>query len=213
MGVGIVIAMLGLGAVNSLAVFFIPHDLHVAASWIGAVTGSVGAGAIAGALLTAAVTRWLRPSQLFWMSLAAAGRVDRLLPRHLPSPGDRVCRLLGVAVGVLNAALSPTFWRRRHPAAPPGQRGDQPDATARLQHLAGAGPRPRGAQSCEGLSAVVAGFMFGPYDTVFGVAGLLFLIARAVSVAPLRAAGKSAAAAAAGACRNTGQRGRRHRVS
>ena len=46
-----------------------------------------------------------------------------------------------------------------------------------------------------GLHAVVAGLTFGPYDTVFGVAGLLFVIAGAVSVAPLRAAGKSAAAA------------------
>lgn len=72
-GVGIVIAMLGLGAVNSLAVFFIPSDLHVAASWLGALTGSVGAGAIAGALMAAAIGRRLAPGQLFWMSLAGCG--------------------------------------------------------------------------------------------------------------------------------------------
>ena len=36
--VGIVIAMLGLGAVNSLAVFFVPRNLHVGAKWLGALT-------------------------------------------------------------------------------------------------------------------------------------------------------------------------------
>jgi hypothetical protein len=48
LGIGIVIAMLGLGGVNALAVFFVQHNLHVAASLLGTVIGSVGVGAIAG---------------------------------------------------------------------------------------------------------------------------------------------------------------------
>ena len=41
-GIGVVIALLGNGAVNSLAVFFIPHNLHEPASWLGTLVGSVG---------------------------------------------------------------------------------------------------------------------------------------------------------------------------
>jgi len=73
LGVGIVIAMLGNGAVNSLAVFFVPHNLHAAASWLGTLIGSVGAGAIGGALLAGAITNRLGPARLFWISLIGCG--------------------------------------------------------------------------------------------------------------------------------------------
>jgi MFS family permease len=197
-GVGIVIAMLGLGAVNSLVVFFIPHDLHVAASWIGTVTGSVGAGAIAGALLTGAVTRWVRPGQLFWMSLAGCGVALIGFSRATAlGPAIAFAVVLGLAVGVLNAALSPIILAE----TPSRLLGRVLAVISPLQQLASivslvlAGVLA--STVLRGLHAVVAGLTFGPYDTVFGIAGLLFVIAGAVSVAPLRAAGKSAARAAA----------------
>jgi hypothetical protein len=45
----------------------------------------------------------------------------------------------------------------------------------------------------------VAGVSFGPYDTVFGVAGLLFLIGGLASIAPMRRAGRPATGEAAAA--------------
>jgi len=52
---GVIVATLGAGAINALNVFFVPHNLHVAASWLGTLTAGEGAGAIAGAL----VAGWL----------------------------------------------------------------------------------------------------------------------------------------------------------
>ena len=195
-GVGIVIAMLGLGAVNSLAVFFIPSDLHVAASWLGALTGSVGAGAIAGALMTAAIGRRLAPGQLFWMSLAGCGLALIALSRATAlSPAIAFAVVLGVAVGVLNAVLSPLILAE----TPSRLLGRVSAVISPLQQLASivsmvlAGVLA--STALRGFHAVIASLTFGPYDTIFGVAGLLFLIAGAASAAPLRAAGKSAAAA------------------
>ncbi len=48
---GVIVATLGAGAINALNVFFVPHNLHVAASWLGTLTAGEGAGAIAGALV------------------------------------------------------------------------------------------------------------------------------------------------------------------
>ncbi len=196
-GVGIVIAMLGLGAVNSLVVFFIPHDLHVAASWIGTISGSVGAGAIAGALLAATITRRLRPGQLFWMSLAGCGAALIGFSRATAlGPAIAFAVLLGVAVGVLNAAMSPIILE----ATPSRLLGRVSAVISPLQQLASivslvlAGVLA--STVLRGTHFAVAGVSFGPYDTVFAVAGLLFLIAAAASVAPLRAAGRPAAAAA-----------------
>jgi MFS family permease len=108
LALGIVLAMLGNGAVNSLAVFFIPANLHLSASWIGAIIGSVGAGAIAGALLTGRLATHVKPPQLFWLSLIGCGVA---LIGFSRATGLAVALifavLLGVAVGVLNAVVSP----------------------------------------------------------------------------------------------------------
>lgn len=73
LGVGIVIAMLGNGAINALAVFFIQSNLHVGAGLLGAVIGSVGVGAVAGALLAGVIARRIPPAQLFWIALITCG--------------------------------------------------------------------------------------------------------------------------------------------
>jgi hypothetical protein len=45
-----------------------------------------------------------------------------------------------------------------------------------------------------GFHEVVAGVAFGPYDTVFGVAALLFIVAGLASIVPLRGAAADAPA-------------------
>ena len=91
-----------------------------------------------------AVARRVRPGQLFWMSLLGCGvtligfsRTTALVPAIV------FAALLGVAVGVLNAALSPIILAETPVAAArPGQRGDQPAAAARVDRVARAGWRP-----------------------------------------------------------------------
>src|ERR1022692_2600487 len=80
--VGVVLATLGVGAIDSLAVFFVPANLYVTASWLGPLIAAFGAGAIAGALLTGPVARRVP----FARNLARAGpvrhRPRRVLPQH-----------------------------------------------------------------------------------------------------------------------------------
>jgi hypothetical protein len=71
--VGVVIATLGVGAIDSLAVFFVPANLHVTASWLGPLIAAFGAGAIAGALLTGPVARSMPPARIFWLGLVLSG--------------------------------------------------------------------------------------------------------------------------------------------
>jgi Na+/melibiose symporter-like transporter len=192
LAVGIVMAMLGLGAVNSLAVFFIPYNLHVTASWIGALAGAVGAGAIAGSLVAGAIARWIKPATLFWLSLIVEGLALVGLSRSTTLPAAlAVTVLLGLGAGGLNAAYSPIILS----ATPAHLLGRVSAVLSPLQQLASivslvlAGVLA--STVLRGLHAVVAGIAFGPYDTVFAIAGLLFVIAGVASIAPLRGAGRS----------------------
>jgi MFS family permease len=180
--------------VNALAVFFIPANLHVTTSWLGAVSGSVGAGAIAGALLAGAIAGRFRAGQLFWLSLVGCGLALIGFSRATSlGPAIAVAALLGVAVGVFNAVLSPLILR----ATPPHLLGRISAVISPLQQLASivsmllAGVLA--STALRGLHTVVAGVTFGPYDTVFAVAGALVVIAGVTSIAPLRGSGAAAA--------------------
>jgi MFS family permease len=189
---GIVIAMLGLGAVNSLAVFFIPHNLHVAASWLGTISGTIGAGAILGSLLAGAIARRIKPAELFWLGLIVDGLALIGFSRTTALPAAlAVAGLLGLATGALNGAYSPLILG----ATPAHLLGRVSAVLSPLQQLASivslvlAGVLA--STVLRGMHAVVAGIAFGPYDTVFAIAGLLFVIAGVASIAPLRTAVQS----------------------
>ena len=93
---------------NSLAVFFIPHNLHVAATWLGTISGTIGAGAITGSLLTGAIARRVKPAQLFWLGLIIDGLALIGFSRTTALPAAlAVGAVLGLGIGVVNAVLSP----------------------------------------------------------------------------------------------------------
>lgn len=186
LGVGLVIALLGNGAVNSLAVFFVPRNLHVSASWLGTLSGSVGAGALIGALLASGIARRLSSERLFWISLIWGGvafvglsRATGLVPALIAGA------LLGLAAGVLNSVVSPIILR----VTPSHLIGRVSAVFSPLEQLASivsmvlAGVLA--STVLRGFHATVAGVKFGPYDTVFAAAGLLFIIGGVASIVPL----------------------------
>jgi MFS family permease len=144
--------------------------------------------------MAGAITGRFRPGQLFWLALVGCGLALIGFSRATSlGPAIAVAALLGVAVGVLNAVLSPIILR----ATPAHLLGRVSAVISPLQQLASivsmllAGVLA--STALRGLHAVVAGVTFGSYDTVFAVAGLLFVIAGLTSIAPLR--GSDAAAA------------------
>ncbi len=185
-GVGIVIATLGNGAVNSLAVFFVPHNLHVSASWLGTLTGSVGAGAVVGALLAGMLANRLRPARLFWMSLIGCGLALIGLSRATAlAVALATGALVGIAAGVLNTVYSPIILS----VTPSHLIGRVSAVLNPVQQLASivsmvlAGVLA--STVLNGFHAVIGPVTLGPYDTVFAAGGLMFVIGGIASIAPL----------------------------
>jgi MFS family permease len=198
LGVGLVLTMLGLGAVNSLAAFFVPHNLHVQASWLGTIMGAVGGGSIAGALMAGAVTKRLQPTRLFWISLLGSGAMLVALSRATSLiPAIIASALLGIAVGVLNAVFSPIILK----VTPSRLLGRVSAVLSPLQQLASivsmvlAGLLA--STVLHDFSAKFIGLHFGPYDSVFAVGGALLILAGLATIAPLTRASRSGQAATA----------------
>jgi MFS family permease len=197
LAVGVVIATLGTGALNALAVFFVPHNLHVAASWLGTLIGGVGVGAIAGALLTGRVAKRIEPARIFWLGLVLAGVALIGLSRcTLLVAAIGLGVILGVTIGMVNSVITPLMLA----ATPQHLLGRVVAVINPVQQLASilsiALAGFLASTVLRSLHEVIAGVTFGPYDTVFGVAGLLFIIGGAASVIPLRGAGRPTAQAA-----------------
>ena len=197
LGIGLVIAMLGNGAVNSLAAFFVPHNLHVSSAWLGALSGSVGGGALVGALLASTIAYRLRPARLFWISLICCGAAFVDLSRATDLLSALVAGvLLGLAVGVLNSVVSPIILS----VTPSHLIGRVSAVLSPLRQLASivsmvlAGVLA--STLLRGFHATVAGMKFGPYDTIFAAAGLLFMIAGIASIGPLSRSRRQPAASA-----------------
>jgi MFS family permease len=189
LAIGVVIAMLGNGAVNSLCVFFIPQNLHVKASWLGTLIGAVGLGAVAGSLLAGYIARRIPPTKLFWMSLILCGVTLVAFARMTAlAPAIGVAVLIGIGSGILNAVISPILLS----AAPSHMLGRVSAVLSPLIQLASivsmvlAGVLA--STVLHGFHATVAGVSFGQYDTVLAAGGLLFVLGGLAAILPLRGA-------------------------
>ncbi len=195
LGLGIVIAMLGNGAVNSLSVFFVPHNLHVAASWLGTIIGSVGIGAVAGALLTGVIVRLISPAQLFWVSLVICGIALISLSRaETLGLAIGAAGLIGIGTGILNSVMSPMILS----STPSNLLGRVSAVLSPVQQLASimsmvlAGVLA--STILHGFHARFLGLDFGPYDTVFFAGGLLFVLGGVTAIALLHKSSDEAGA-------------------
>ncbi len=198
LGLGIVIAMLGNGAINSLAVFFVQHNLHASAGLLGTVVGSVGVGAVAGSLLAGPVSKRVPPAQIFWLALIIAGVALIAFAKTTVLPAVIATALvIGLGAGLLNSSFSPVILS----VTPSRLLGRVSAVISPMQQLASivsmALAGLLASTVLRGFHAVIAGVTFGPYDTVLAVGGLLFVIAGLASIAPMRGASRSAAGPAA----------------
>jgi len=199
MAISIMITMLGVGAINAVGVFFIVHNLHVSASWLGTVSGVVGAGAVAGALATGALASRIQLGKLLWAGLIAGGLGLVGLSRCTALPPALVAGLeLGLSVGVINAVDGPILLR----TTPLHLMGRVSAVFSPLQQIAALTSMTlAGVLSSTVLlrfHAVIAGVTFGPYDTIFGIAGLMFVVAGLAIIRPMRALPAAAVPGSAG---------------
>ena len=184
---GAMILMLGAGAVNAVGVFFCLQNLHASAGWLGVISGAIGVGAIAGAIGTSALARRIQLGKLTWLALIGGGIALIGLSR-CTSIGLAIvmCALLGLMIGIVNAADPPIMLR----IAPPHMVGRVSAVFSPLTQLSNIAAMAiaglLASTALRGFHAVVAGQSFGPYDTILGVSGLLFIAAGLATVVPMR---------------------------
>jgi MFS family permease len=160
-----------------------------------------GLGSVLGALAAGVIAAKIAPRRLFWMGLVAAGvliiaysRMTVLLPALI------LLALIGIVVGSLNVAISPLLLS----VTPQEMIGRVVSVMGPLQQIAAlVSTAVAGflvSTALRGLHQSFAGTTFGPYDTVFAVGGLLFIIGGLAAI-PLLAgtpAGQTAQAADTG---------------
>jgi MFS family permease len=187
MAIGVVIATLGTGVMNSLNVFFVTNNLHVASKWYGTLGAADGIGAVLGAAATGIVAARIAPKRIFWGGLMITGilvvgysRMTVLIAAIV------LLALVGLVVGTLNGAIQPLVLE----ATPPSMLGRVVAVINPLQQiatvLATAVAGLLASTVLHGLHASFAGMTFGPYDTLFSVAGLLFIAGGLASIPLLR---------------------------
>jgi MFS family permease len=187
---GVVIAMLGLGAVNVLLVFFVTGDLHVSAGWLGPMGAVVGAGMTAGALASGWVSARIGAGRVFCLGLVGCGLALATFSRMTQlSAAMTVTGLVGLTAGLLTATV-PALLLAQIPQEVIGRVMGVFNPLQQLASIASMALAGLLASTVlRGMNVAVAGVRFGPVNTILG-AGALLVIAAGLAVSrPLRGAG------------------------
>jgi MFS family permease len=179
-------ATLGTGALNSVEVFFVTSNLHVAASWLGFLFGAYGIGAIAGNLAGGKLAGRIGAARTFPLGVTAAGIVLVAFSRMTLLPAAAAMSVIcGIAIGAANAAAVPLLLEAtpQHLIGRMSAVFNPVQQTAGIISMAGAGALA--STALKGMHTVIAGTTFGTFDTIIGVSGILILIAGLSSLVPL----------------------------
>ncbi|MFE9424095.1 MFS transporter [Kitasatospora sp. NPDC006697] len=173
-----VIGQLGIGALNTLNVFFATRNLHASAQLYGYLGMAMGIGGIAGALCAGRVVEWIGARRTTWVGLLVSGSLLVLYSRQsVFASGVVLLFVFAVPLTMLNTAMSPLLLA----ATPREFRGrvvavfypvtqlSSMLAAVLAGWLAGSGLR--------GFAGSLAGLRFGPIDTIFTAAGVAVLAA------------------------------------
>jgi MFS family permease len=187
--IGVVIATLGTGVINSMNVFFVTDNLHVAVKWYGTMGAAEGIGAVLGGAATGMVAARIAPRRIFWGALVLTGILCVVYSRMTLLPPALVLLFLtGAVVGTLNGALTPLVLG----ATPQEMLGRVVSVINPLQQVATVSSVAiaglLASTVLRQLHASFAGMTFGPYDTLFSIAGLLFIAGGLAAIPLLRPA-------------------------
>ena len=189
---GLVVTVLGAGALNALNVFFVQADLHASATLYGTIGMAEGIGGLAGTMAAGWVIARAGAGRTFWVGLVLSGLAVVCYSRMSSLVAAlAVTAVLGVVLGCVNTAISPLLLA----ATPQHMIGRVTSVLTPAASVAAiASTAAAGALAStvlHGFRATLAGVTFGPYDTVIAAAGLLFVAAGLAAMMPLRRAAAS----------------------
>jgi MFS family permease len=186
---GVTIATLGMGALNTLMVFFVTGDLHAPAGWLGVLAAAFGAGSVVGALLSGRLAARIGAGPVFCLGLIGGGLILAVYSRMTSlAPALGLDVLTGLLFGALTSAVGPLLLAqvpqeligRVMSVFTPLQQ------TANIVSMAAAGLLA--GTVLRGMRVVVAGMTFRATDTIFGAGALLIVTAGCAVLGPLRGA-------------------------
>jgi MFS family permease len=188
-GLGVVVATLGTGALNVLMVYFLKANLHTAPKWLGTVDAAEGAGGVLGALGAGWAAARIGSRRLFWAGLVTVGVALLGLSRATALPPALVITACaGFFAGAVNVAISAIMLE----VTPPQMLGRVVSVLNPLVQLASivsmGGFGFLAGSALAGLHERVVGLTFGPYDTIFGVCGPIIVASGLLVIRPLRVA-------------------------
>lgn len=173
----LMIAMFGLGAMNTLEVFFLPQNLHTSPSFYGFLTAAFGVGSIVGALLATPLVPRFGFIRSFWGSMILVGVIVCILSRMTSFlPALMLYGLLGVPNAANNVALEPLLLQNT-PKAYIGRVFAVLTPCWTLVYVISVAL----AGYVEGtllrhFHVVVSGIVFGPIDSIFLGTGILVIV-------------------------------------
>ena len=176
------VCQIGVGALNTLDVFFVTGNLHVPAKNFGVMAVAMGIGLVLGSLVAPRVVRKLGPATTTTFAMVAAGAVYMVYARQTTfAAGLVVILLFEVPVAVVGTAMEPILLA----AVPPGFYARVMSAFGTLNQgtliLSMALSGWIASSALHGFHGTVLGVHIGPIDTVLTLAGLAIVLGGAVS--------------------------------
>ena len=171
------ICQAGSGALNTLDVFFVTGNLHVAAKYYGVLSVGAGAGLIIGSLVAASVVKRFGAARTTSAVLLLSGLVFLLYTRQTTfAAGFALLLLFTVPLAIVNTSAAPMFLA----AIPQRLFGRVMSVFAMLnqgtQMLSMLVAGWLASTSFRDFHARVLGVHVGPIDTIFTVAALLLVL-------------------------------------
>jgi MFS family permease len=182
-----VIVTIGVGALNTLDVFFVTENLHAKETFYGFLGTAEGAGLIIGSLLTGWLVGKLGGVRVFWAGLIVAGLVIIVFARQTSLiPAMVVLACGGAVMGAVNAAIGPIIMG----AVPRELLGRVVAVITPLQQVASISSALLvswlASTVLSGLNVTVGPVTFGRLDLIYTAAGFLFIVGGLYSAFILR---------------------------
>lgn len=173
-----VIGQWGMGALNTLNVFFLTGNLQASSHLYGYLGMAMGIGGIVGALCAGRVVQWIGARATTWVGLIIGGALLFTYARQTGFlAGVVMLFLLMIPITMLNTAMTPLLFA----AAPKEYMGRVMavfyPVTQLASMLAATASGWLASSVLRGFSGSFAGVRIGPIDSILAVAGVLIVIA------------------------------------
>jgi len=171
-----VIGQFGLGALETLNVFFTTRNLHASAHLYGYLGMAMGVGGITGALCAGRAVQWIGARRTTWIGLVVSGLLLVVYSRQSGLPaGIALLFAFAIPLTMLNTAMSPLLLA----AAKAEYRGRVVavfyPVTQLASLLAAALAGWLAGSLLRGFAVTIVGLHFGPVDTIFAASGIVIV--------------------------------------